>query len=78
MGYATPKLNFAHQHKKAEQVMNIIHNDGWDLAINELHLSIQRKDTVNWWTKCEEQNIVFDLDVDCKDKMKCFISVFIL
>jgi len=28
LGYATPKLNFAHQHKKAEQVMNKIHNVG--------------------------------------------------
>jgi hypothetical protein len=28
LGYATPKLNYAHQHKKGEQVMNKIHNAG--------------------------------------------------
>lgn len=78
MGYATPKLNYAHQHKKAEQVMNEIHNAGWDLAINELHLSIHRKHAVNWWTKCEEQNTVFDLAIDCKDKMEYFIPLFVV
>jgi hypothetical protein len=74
LGYATPKLNYAHQHKKEEHVMNKIRNAGWDLAIKELHLSIQSKYTVNWRTKREEQNIVFYLD--CKDKMECFIYVF--
>jgi hypothetical protein len=58
--------------------MNKIHNAGGDLAINEVHLAIQRKGTVSWWTKFGEKNIVFDLEIDCKDKMECFISVYIV